>query len=961
MSGLTRTASPVLVGRESELESLATTLSGQPTVAMIEGEAGVGKSRLVLELLARPDLRHLRVMLGRCQSLREPFLYGAVLEALGGLRGPSPLVDRNRLSPVTGVLRALLPELSEHLPQAPEPTGDPRSERHRLFRAVRELLSEIGPALLVVEDLHWADDGSRHLLRFLMADLPRNLAIVVTYRREDVPGGVPLGSAYRPPPGTASVLVNLRPLNPEEVRTLASAILGRHSISTEFAAKLYERTAGIPFVVEETLWALRNSAGKVHLDGVAARQLLENVEVPVLLREAMAERLTGMPLAAVRLAQAAAVLSVPAGVELLREVAGLTERRCHAALASALGNGVLYEIDDCSYGYRHSLARQAVYDTLPGYERRRLHARALRALEQCVPRPVVQMADHSHRAGDAALALRYGEEAADLAARVGDVSTTTHLLQRLLKAPGLATRDIDRLAVKLGQVAYTGIDQYDPVATLEQLLRDPRLSTTARGEVRFFLGMLLVRQIGGLEAGRAVIETALEELGERPARLARGVSVLAQPFYGTTPLAELLPWRERLRGLIKTSEGELRLSLQANHLSSLLQTGDPTILRDLTFLSPSTSLSSGEQGQLARVHCNLADACTCIGHYGQARTMLATGLRLAIDAGEPFVVSTARATQARLDWFLGEWYGLAERAAELLDEYHDLFPVASELSLVLGSLALVRGDWEEAEERLAATGVGSPHDAITPVALGGFAGLAELRLAQGEDALALAEIDRALSVARSKGIWPWTGELVPVAVSALVNVGRTDEAAELADELERGVAGKDAPLAKAALEMARARLARAGGDLAAALDHYDRARRRYLGLPAPYHEALAAEQAALCRLDAGTADAPETARAAEELSALADRFAAMGATRDADRCRHRLRSHGTVKPSRRGRRGYGDVLSPREEDVARLLARGRTNREIAQVLFLSPRTVEQHVARTLKKLGKQSRTDLLDD
>ncbi|GAA3092961.1 helix-turn-helix transcriptional regulator [Streptosporangium carneum] len=982
VSGPTREASSTLVGRESELDALTSALSRQPAVAMIEGEAGVGKSRLVRELLARPALRRLRVMLGRCQSPREPFLYGAVLEALGGLHrphGPAPLIERSRLSPVTGVLRALLPELSDHLPEAPEPTGDPRSERHRLFRAVRELLSEIGPALLVVEDLHWADDGSRHLLRFLMADLPRDLSIVVTYRREDVPGGVPLGSAYRPPPGAASVLVDLRPLDRGQVRALASAILGRKSISVKFATKLYERTAGIPFVVEETLRALRNSAGAVHLDGATARQLLENVEVPVLLREAMTERLTGMPLAAVRLAQAAAVLNVPSSVELLREVAGLTEQRCHAALASALGNGVLYEVDDYAYGYRHSLARQAVYDTILGYDRKRLHARALRALEGLDPRPLVQMADHSHRAGDAAQALRYGEEAADLAAQVGDVSTTTRLLQRLLGTPGLTARDVDRLAVKLGQVAHTGLDQYDPVATLERLLSDPRLSTAARGEVRLFLGMLLVRQTGRLKAGRAVIETALDELEERPALLARGVSVLAQPFYGTTPLAEILPWRDRLRTLIETSEGEVRLSLQANHLSSLMQTGDPHVLRNLTFLPSSAPLSTGEQRQLARVHCNMADACTGVGHYRRARTLLETGLRLAIDAGTPFVVSTARATQARLNWFLGDWHGLAERAADLLDEYHDLFPVASELSLVLGSLAIVRGDWEEAEERLSATGVRSPHDAITPVIFGGFTALARLRLSQGEDTLALAEIDRALAAVRSKGVWTWTGELVPVAVAVLVAHDRIGEAQKLADELEHGIAAKDAPMAGAALEMARGQLAQARGDLSSALGHYDDARRRYLRLPAPYYEALAAEQAALCRLEAeaagtekssrvpepaappGTPEPPEAVEAAEELSALADRFAEMGATRDADRCRHQLRSHGAVTPSRRGRRGYGDVLSPREEDVARLLARGRTNREIAQVLFLSPRTVEQHVARTLKKLGKRSRTDLLDD
>ncbi|GIH73117.1 ATP-binding protein [Sphaerimonospora thailandensis] len=967
-------SAPVLVGRESELAALTTALVRQPAVAMIEGEAGVGKSRLLRELLreriVRPDLRPLRVMIGHCRSLREPFLYGAVLEALGGLHRPmsGPILPpgHSRLSPVTGVLRPLLPELSHYLPEPPEPVGDPRSERHRLFRAVRELLSAIGPALLVVEDLHWADDGSRHLLRFLMAAPPDELSIVVTYRREDIPGGVPLGSAYRPPPGTASVLVDLRPLDPAQVRTLTSAILGRRAISAEFAAKLYERTAGIPFVVEETLRALHHSTGAVQLNGPAARHLLENVDVPVLLREAMAERLADMPLPAVKLAHAAAVLDVPSEVELLREVAGLTEGRCHTALAAALGGGVLHETEDYRYGYRHPLARQAVYDTLPGFERRRLHVRALRALERRDPPPLVRLADHAHLAGDTALALRYGEPAADLAVQVGDASTATTLLQRLLREPALTDQDVDRLAIKLGEVAHTGLEQYDPAATLERLLGDHRLSTATRGEVRLFLGLLLIRQADGIQRGCSVIETALSELAERPDLLAKGVAVLAQPYLGVTPAKETRVWREWLRNLIETSDGELRLSLLANYLPSAAHSGDSSILGDLDDVLPSGPALPGERRQLSRLYCNLADACVGVGHYGRAQALLDDGLRVAADVGASFVVSTGRASQARLDWFLGNWQGLVGRATDLLDEYHDLMPVATELSLVLGLLAIARGDWEEAEIRLKATGADTPHDGIAPVVIAGMAALARLRLAQGDHVAAVAEAGHALAVIRTKENWVWAGELVPVAVEALLAGDRLDEARALTDEFERGLAGKDAPMAKAALEMAGGLIARAEGDPPAALRRHELARNGFHRLPAPYFEALAAEQAALCRLETGDSSSetgPEAAseaasEAVAQLSALAGRFAELGASRDADRCRHLLREHGTVTPSRRGRRGYGDVLSPREEDVARLLARGLTNREIAEVLFLSPRTVEQHVSRTLRKLGKRSRTEL---
>ncbi|GII67394.1 LuxR family transcriptional regulator [Sphaerisporangium krabiense] len=953
--GRSQTASPILIGRRSELEELTAALVSPPAVAMIEGEAGVGKSRLVRELIAQPALRRLRILPGYCQPLREPFRYGPILEALGTLRGHPPPFDRDRLSPVTGMLHALLPELSEFLPDPPEPTGDPRSERHRVYRAVRELLSAVGPAMLLVEDLHWTDDGSRSLLSFLMADLPQNLAIVVTYRREEAPGGVPLGSAYRPPPGATSVLVSLKPLDLAEVRALASSMHGGRSITLDFATKLYERTAGLPFVVEETMRALGDPAGTSRLEGPAARQLLENVEVPVLLREAMAERLAGLPIAAVRLAEAAAVLGVPATVELLQEVAGLTGQRSRAALAAALSSGVLHEADDCLYGYRHTLAQQAVYDTMAGFERRRLHARAIEALRRREPRPLVRLADHSHRAGRAGDALRYGEEAADRAIREGDASTATQQLQRLLLMPELTAADVDRLAVKLGEIAHTGLDQHDPAATLERVLGDPRLSTAARGEVRLFLGLLLIRQAGGLQAGLDAIETAIGELDERPDLLGRGVAVLALPYFGTTPLPRIRPWTERLGAMIDEATGEeLRLTMLANYAPALVQVGEPGALRAFAPPARDAAMTPAEQRNLSRLHCNLADACACTGHHREAGPLLREGLRMAVEVGAPFVVSTGRATTARLDWLLGEWDGLEERALGMLDEYHDLLPNASELSLVLGWLAGARGDWDEAEGWLNATGVAAPHDSITPVVVSGFAALAKVRLARGETDAALADARRGLEIVRRKEVWAWAGELVPVAVSVLLECGRFGEAQTLAGDLARGVADRDAPMAKAALEMASALLAEAKGEVGLALRHYERARRAYGELPAPYYAALAAERLWVCRLENGSPGA------AEELAALADAFAAMGATWDADRCGHHLRVHGVTRSSRRGRRGYGDTLSPREQDVARLLARGRTNREIAEVLFLSPRTVEQHVARTLRKLGKRSRNDLLD-
>lgn len=938
----------MLVGRDDQLGALRAAVPDQPAVVMVEGEAGVGKSRLVRELLDA-DLGPIAVLIGHCQPVGEPFPYGVVLEAL------RDCVDRlarnsSKLSPVAGVLGALLPELAEHLPAPPPPTGDPRAERHRFFRAVRELIGVLGPVLLVVEDLHWADDGSRQLLRFLMGDPPAALSIVVTYRREDVPGGVPLGSAYRPPTGITSALLELEPLNVAEVRTMTSAILDGETVSAEFAVKLHERTAGIPYVVEETLRALRNPAGAVHADGATARRLLDNVNVPVLLRDAMAERLAALPADAVRLVQAAAVLGAPAPAELLGEVASIGDSR--EALTFALTGHVLHEIGARQYGFRHTLAQQAVYDTLGGPDRQQLHDRAVDVLDRVEPRPLVQLAEHSERAGRVSAWLSYGEAAADRAAELGDAGTATALLQRLLHDPAVPESDVDRLAIKLGRVAHHGLDQHDPTETLERLLSDRRLSMPARGEVRLYLGVLLIRQAGGISQARAEIERAVADLAERPDLAARGTAVLGLSYLGTTPMSEVRPWLDRLAREREAAETvELKMSLYANELGSSMHTGDPAVLPGLDFLPASTP---GELRQLARAHCNLADALTTTGHLGLCADLLRNGLRFASECGAPFVASTAHATRARLDWLTGEWDGLADRARGLLDEYRDLFPVASELCLVLGSLATARGEWAEAVGHLAETGAFAAEESIVPVAVAGCAALARTMLAQDEVARACADADRGLAIVRTKGVWVWATELGPVAVAAFLAGGRGADAECLVDDFARGAEGRDAPMAAAALALCRAQLAEAHGRLDTAVALYREAADRYAALPAPYLAALAAEREAVCLLPS------EHEKATEILSSLVDTFDALGATRDAARCRHLLRSSGVGKPSRRGRRGYGNELSPREQEVARLLAAGHTNRKIADVLFLSPRTVEQHAARVLRKLGVSSRAELQD-
>ncbi|NUT98777.1 MAG: LuxR family transcriptional regulator, partial [Saccharothrix sp.] len=669
---------------------------------------------------------------------------------------------------------------------------------------------------------------------------------------------------------------------------------------------------------------------------------------PVLLRDAIADRLATLPADTVRLVEAAAVLGTPAPAGLLAEVGGVPDHRSRTALSHAVDAHVLHEVDEQGYGFRHMLARQAVYDTISAPERAALHDRAVDALEHVEPRPLVQLAEHSERAGRAAAWLSYGEAAADRAIDSGDAATATTLLQRLLAVPVLPTDAVDRLAIKLGRIATTGLDQRDPTETLERLLADPRLATSVRGEVRLYRALLLVRRIGHIREGRAELTRAIDELTDRPDLVARATAALSMPYLGTPPPDELDHWWHRAQSHRATATGELRIALLANELGSRLHQGYLAWLDEV----PEHADTLGGQQHLARLRCNVADACVWLGHLDLGATFLHDGLRLAARSGAPFVVSTGRTTEARLDWITGRWTGLAQRASGLIEEYRDVTSMACELELVLGWLAAARGDRAAASAHFDRTGAHDPDDAILPVAISGTAGLASILLERGEPREAAAEVDRGLAAVRRTDCWPWVGLLAPVAVAAYSAAGRPDEAARLVDEAAEGIADRDAPAVLAALAQCRGALAQTRGDHVEAIGHFREAVERYEAMPAPYFAALAREREASVL----TPSAPE--KAVELLKNQAEKFDALGASKDAARCRHTVHTLGGPTPPRRGRRGYGNDLSPREVEISRLVAAGRTNREIAELLFLSSRTVEQHVARLFRKLGITSRAQL---
>ncbi|MFD9943947.1 AAA family ATPase [Nonomuraea sp. NPDC059023] len=325
------------VGRERELDQVSAVLARPPAVVLIDGEAGVGKTRLLHELSSP-------LLVGNCHPMRFPF--GPIVEALRDAELPPGL------NPVTGALRPLLPEFSHLLPLDPPPVQDPQVERHRLFRAVLSLIEALQPITLVVEDVHWIDPDSRELLAFLTRCLPAEANLLLTFRPEDATFPVAAFRSHLPPHIRHSQL-SLAPLDAEE-----TALLAKHLLPDP--PDLWPLTLGVPFAIEEL-----------------ARMLAEGRSsgTPPALRDAVLLKIEALPVAARRIVQAAAVLDEPASERSLAAIAGLPPEQSERGLAEAVRRGLLHQPAPGRYGLRQPLTRQAVYDSITPGIRRRLHRR----------------------------------------------------------------------------------------------------------------------------------------------------------------------------------------------------------------------------------------------------------------------------------------------------------------------------------------------------------------------------------------------------------------------------------------------------------------------------------------------------------------------------------------------------------------------------------------------------------
>ncbi|KJL48449.1 Transcriptional regulatory protein LiaR [Microbacterium hydrocarbonoxydans] len=933
-----------MVGRDADLARVhalfARASDGTPTALLIEGEAGIGKSRLLREF-AGDIANRADIHVGWCLDLgaaRSPYgpltaILRSIMQTLGD--------ERVREAVGTGVdaLAMLLPELA---PQADRSTTSPERLRDAIASLI-ECAAERAPQILVIEDLHWADESTLAILSFLLRALSRGrIMLLLTCRSDDVRRGDAvsrfIGEATR-----ARLLERemLERLGIDAVRELAEQITG-HALSDSALERIHDRAEGVPFFVEEI-------AG------------CSSAPIPDGLRDLLLARFDRLGDDARRVVQVASGAERPLTHPLLLQLVGFAEQRLDEAVREATRSGILVVVED-DYRFRHALLREAVHDDLLPGERSRLHRTYAETLEaQC---------DGSDTADAAALAYHWQLAQDDRKALMAAVEA-----MRQAKA----------------QFAFASAARFGELALgLWSQVADPeRAAGIARLDLLLLLGSIL-RNAGDGERALAVTDLALGELDPATvdprlhARLLRNKSLylvnLGRP--GSIPLLEQslslfdgridderlhasilnhLASRHMIAGAREAAIGlateaadraeragsDDEVSVAANVRGAcLMHLGD--IEGGIREYEIARQRALGSTAEL-RYRVNFSDGLTLLGRYREAVRVAENGLARARALGvERTSGSIMRQNIAVALLELGEieqvermlegqlaqstlrvfrmyttmtrvrvlsWRGRHQEAAELMEEWLPAFRETGEIE---------RQIWYDAHTMRAAVAqsTGDPRGAMD-VILGmlhddGPALLHQRRLllesgwfiadlrARGSDVAADIEAVCAAWLAQPETLrpGPWWEIL-----DALLDPS--------ADRLRQAMALAD------------------GDDV-----------------PALFRGVTRLELARVLVQSGDRAEAEQTACEAAEIAAALGHAQLERAVADF-RSAAGLRGHS----SRVDEQSDADALTARERQVLDLIAEGLSNRQIGERLFISVKTVSVHVSAVLRKLGVSTRTE----
>ena len=987
MMGCMPVTTAPLVGRDAELDDLTVQLGivasdearagarASRVAVLLAGDAGVGKTRLLTALRDRALDLGWQVVAGHCLDFADSALpYLPFSEILGRLQASSPDLVAS-VAAHHPALHRLAPGRRMMDESTPGSADGPNTDRSALFDAVHaifEAFAEQQPLVVVIEDLHWADQSTRDLLSFLFTrPFSQPVALVTSYRSDDLHRKHPLRAKVAEWSRLQTVhRMSLDPLEAAEVRRLVECI-GEGTgarLSDDEVAMVVERAEGNAFFVEELVGAAAGTHDHLH-DGGTTRW------VPADLAQVLLVRLDRLDETARRVVRAASVAGRRVTHELLAVATELDDSALDDALRAAVEGNILVASDH-HYAFRHALLGEAVYDDLLPGERVRLHGRYASAIADGRARgTAAELARHAMLAHDDTTALKASVQAGHEAAQVGGPDEAAQHFERALRllsglgAEGEAIVDRARLAVDTAEaLSSSGHPERAAALLAEQLAALPDDAPPASR------GLLL--------AARAVALTAFETEEDPPAISEEAVRVT--PESDRLARARVLSAHAHVLAMFWRHQEAQQVGLDALALADQLNRSDLaseviTTLSGLRLGATKERLREALREAIDRTVETGAVHAELRGRYLLARSYQDWG---ELDEAEHwFRSSVERAEAAGIEWA----------------------PYAAGARFHLIWVLMIRGDWDDV---LSLADLSDTH--APPLARANLASLgAVVRVARGEDvaddlralrpmwrldgALAVhaaaQEIRLALRTADVHAaqatyervvdvlgrIWhPWFDGRVRLAALVLENIAAavpqtpSAERAALLEASDRlhddghtvvdryadpakswGPEGR-AWLASLDAELLRVRWL-AGADDAPSLEALIAGWREVVALFEEFGDAYELARARVVLASVLKA-AGETSEAREVGDAAREEARRLGATPLVDQ----LRAIGSA-PARH--EAGSDVLTPRETEILELVADGRTNGEIGKQLFISTKTVSVHVSNILGKLGASGRTE----
>lgn len=983
-----------LVGRAAELDRLAglvglagthhptgTGAAGRGVGVLLSGDAGVGKTRLLIELRARARAAGHRVLVGHCLDFGSSALpYLPFSEAFGGLAAEEPSLARSlaeaaptvaRLMPARRLLReppSPAPAAAHGLepPALPDQPDSGQVDRLALFAAVHlalELLGREAPLLLLVEDVHWADRSSRELLSYLFSRrFDAAVAVVASYRSDDLHRRHPLRPAVVEWSRLSAVeRLDLGRLPDADVRALVGA-LHPAPLPERAIRGIVERADGNAFFTEELVQAADLGASTL----------------PEALADLLLVRVDQLDDEARRVVRAAAVSGRRVPHLLLERVLDGQVTALDSALRVAVERNVLIPTGRDDYAFRHALLAEAVYDDLLPGERVQLHAAYAKALQQGgVGGTAAELARHAYAANDLPTAARAGLAAGDEAMAVGGPDEAARHYERALELvtdAGLAELDTVGLAVKAGEAALAAGHPRRAFDLARGQLRAVSPSSVP-ARLRLLRLKASVAIVAGVDSDALAITT--EALG------------LLDPQVADDTRAEVLALHARAlteRRRHEEAEGYAtealdladrlgRVGVAADARTTLARLrergGETAQSRAMLAETIAQARAAGDLPAELRSRFNLAILQFEAGEVATARAGFARTEQRAREAGRPWApyALESRVLSIQAAYLLGDW----DEAAQLADVRGDAPPDVAEAMVTASGLLVCAGRGDQAAlDLLPALATSSVREGMTAL----FAGFAAVDLYgdRGDLTAAAAAHDRTVQTVGE--LWANPDFQARIRLSALLlgqlaaavpdtssdhRADLTRRADELHDTARRVTRLRDESVWEEGQE-GRAWLARAEAE---------HARLRWLvGVDPPaLDDLVAAWQTAVEAFEA-LGHVFETARSQARLAAVlraAGRTAegrstvaqasAVARRLGADPLLRELRTLGGPTAVRPGPDRRDEALTAREREVLELVAQGRSNREIAGRLFISAKTVSVHVSNILAKLGVAGRTE----